>query len=244
MIRYAKKLSRVLLSPLMALNRSLVVSGLICYMQELAFHRRAKNLLLASQGNKALLIRKYTHFLERFLFQPSAYEDGFGERVAAQLETFLENAGEGLQSDQQKWAKKILEEFYAGADHEVRCPLLIKGAKRSNPSMDTDNLMKLIRSRRSRRIFNDMPLTEEERDKITEAAQWTPSTCNRQSLHLIFIEDPELKSFVASTVPGGHQFFPNAPCIIIMVADVSDYRFPSDRVNPFMEAGAAVQNIY
>jgi nitroreductase len=61
---------------------------------------------------------------------------------------------------------------------------------------------------------------------------------------LIFVEDPLLKDFIASTTQGGHQFFFNAPCILIFIADPRDYRFPDDRFNPFMEAGAAIQNVY
>lgn len=104
--------------------------------------------------------------------------------------------------------------------------------------------MTLLRQRRSRRIFIDTPLTQKEKIAICEAAQTAPSSCNRQSLSLIFVEEPGLKAFIASTIPGGHQFFANAPCIVVMLSDAGDYKYPDDRVTPFMDGAAAAQNIY
>jgi nitroreductase len=61
---------------------------------------------------------------------------------------------------------------------------------------------------------------------------------------LIFVEDRQLKEFVASTIPGGCQFFSQAPCILLLISDAGDYRYPEDRMVPFIEGAAAVQNIY
>jgi len=60
----------------------------------------------------------------------------------------------------------------------------------------------------------------------------------------VFVEDPELKAFVSKSIPGGHQFFHKAPCVIIMLSDARDYRYPDDRVIPFVDGSSAAQNIY
>ena len=90
----------------------------------------------------------------------------------------------------------------------------------------------------------DISLTDDEKYIITEAAQYAPSSCNRQTLDLIFVEDSELKRFVSSTIPGGYQFFHKAPCILVLTSYISDYKYPEDRTSPFIDGAAAVQNIY
>ena len=200
-----------------------------------------------SVDNKRLLIKKRAHHLERFLFRPGAYSKELGERMADELERLLEESGEERSSELAKWAHRILHEFREGTPQgpdQCLCPLLKKETQRPESSVATTDLMTLMRRRRSRRVFADIPLTCEERIRIATVAQWTPSSCNRQTLELIFVEDPTLKALVASTVPGGHQFFQNAPCIIVVIADARDYRYPEDRMNPFAEGAAAIQNIY
>ena len=38
--------------------------------------------------------------------------------------------------------------------------------------------------------------------------------------------------------------FSQAPCILLLISDAGDYRYPEDRIVPFIEGAAAVQNIY
>ena len=122
--------------------------------------------------------------------------------------------------------------------------MLLEGTKRTQPPVTAEKIMKLIRQRRSRRVFIDTPLTDSEKKDICEAAQYAPSSCNRQTIYLIFVEEPRLKEFVASTVPGGLQFFSKAPSILILTSDAGDYRYPDDRTIAYIDGAAAIQNIY
>ncbi|MFA5238583.1 MAG: nitroreductase family protein [Phycisphaerae bacterium] len=218
------------------------------YAQEIRYSIRAKKRYIRDgylKNNPSLFLRKKTHHLERCLFAPGLYSSDMAESAAKEIEKIL-TEGKELPSEQRKWAQKILQE-YKNRDTKnssVFCPMLINNTARKQPAVTTENLMSLIRQRRSRRIFIDTPLTDSEKTAICQAAQYAPSSCNRQTLYLIFVEERELKNFVASTIPGGHQFFAQAPCILLLLSDAGDYRYPEDRMVPFIEGAAAVQNIY
>ena len=218
------------------------------YAQEIKYFVRAKKRYIHNgylKSNPSLFLRKKAHHLERYLFAPHLYSSHIAESAAKEIKNTLTN-GKDLPPAQKKWAQKILQEYETKAQQNtsVFCPMLINKTVRKQPPVTTENLMSLIRQRRSRRIFIDTPLTDSEKVAICQAAQYAPSSCNRQTLYLIFVEDRELKEFVASTIPGGHQFFSQAPCILLLISDAGDYRYPEDRTVPFSEAAAAVQNIY
>ncbi len=218
------------------------------HAQEMRYFFKAKKHYLRDgypKSNPALFLRKKAHHLERCLFAPHLYPPHVAENAAKEIEKILMN-NENLPTEQRKWAQKILQEYKAKAQKNtsVFCPMLINDITRKESSLTTKDLMNLIRQRRSRRIFVDTPLTDSEKAAICQAAQYAPSSCNRQTLYLIFVEEPQLKDFVASTIPGGCQFFSKAPCILLLISDAGDYRYPEDRMIPFIEGAAAVQNIY
>jgi nitroreductase len=217
-------------------------SAIRSYTAELRYFYRVKasNLgrPLAEYSRREMLIKKRAHHLERFLFHPELYGEAFGASMARELEALL--AGDTTRTRPNRWARRILDEYRG--DHF--CPVLLDGIARRPPLVATRDLMNLLRGRRSRRLFKDVPLTNDEKALICEAAQYAPSSCNRQTLDLIFVEDEELRKKVARSIPGGYQFFHLAPCILILVSDAGDYRYPDDRVVPYVDASAAVQNIY
>lgn len=218
------------------------------HIQEVLYFLHAKKRYLGEEylkNNPSMFLRKRAHHLERYLFAPSLYPSGFAERVSSDIEKIL-STGKNIPAAQEKWARKILDEYKAGIKHDSSCfcPMLLNETNRQKSPIAAEDLMKLMRQRRSRRIFADMPLTDADKSAICQAALAAPSSCNRQTLYLIFVEEYELKKFVASTIPGGHQFFAQAPCILLIISDAGDYRYPEDRMVPFIEGAAAVQNIY
>jgi nitroreductase len=194
---------------------------------------------------KGILLRKRTHHLERVLWQPSRYPKAYGEETGADLETLTQIDLSGVTDKIQGWSKKILREYKKAQEGQATyCPVLQGGVERSSTKVSTPEFVELIKSRRSRRVFENIPLTHEEKVGITEVSQYAPSSCNRQTVELIFVEDQKLKELVAQSIPGGYQFFSLAPAIVIVLSDGRDYKFPEDRVAPFVDAAAAIQNIY
>ena len=217
------------------------------YYKEFLFFLQAKHHYMGDdypKSNPALLLRKRAHHLERYLFMPKAYSERFAKNAFADLEKVISREN-NLPDHHLKWARKIIAEFKNSSVHDnIACPMLKNEVQRKTSPLTTDQFQSLIRSRRSRRCFENIPLTLEEKNYICEATQQIPSSCNRQTLYLIFVENPSLKEFVSATVPGGYQFFSQAPCILLILSDAGDYRYPDDRMVPYIEGAAAVQNIY
>jgi nitroreductase len=185
------------------------------------------------------------HGLERVLFHPSRYNEPDKLELAEGLRMQLERKDNRVPEAQMAWATRILNEFDSKRSDSSGpvCPLATSGAKR-RPAPVAAALLDLMRQRRSRRLFTPEPLTREEKVALVEAASSAPSTCNRQTLQFLFVENEAEKVFLASTTAGGREFFADAGCILLVLADARHYRYPEDRFNPYAEAGAAIQNIY
>ncbi|HEX9046159.1 MAG TPA: nitroreductase family protein [Verrucomicrobiae bacterium] len=68
---------------------------------------------------------------------------------------------------------------------------------------DYDQLLKLIRARRSIRRFSGRPVSREDVGRLLEAARWAPSNHNRQPWKFLVIEDPRQIRQLADTVSQG-----------------------------------------
>jgi len=66
--------------------------------------------------------------------------------------------------------------------------------------MSYEELLSLIRSRRSIRRFTDAPVSREDLLRLLEAARWAPSNHNRQPWRFIVLEDPAQIVAVAEAV--------------------------------------------
>jgi len=213
-----------------------------------SFKSYRKEFLYFSNGKKrpldeGLLIRKRGHHLERILFHQAAYSNDFKEMIVNELEYLLYHNKDISENAYYKWASRILSE-YRNKSFGGQCPNIISG-KTDDIVTDikTQKLLKLMRNRRSRRLFLDIPLSASEKKVIIEAALQAPSSCNRQTLHFLFIEDRSIKALIAKTVPGGKEFFESAPTLLVILSYGVDCRYPDDRHVPWIDSAAAVQNI-
>lgn len=63
--------------------------------------------------------------------------------------------------------------------------------------MDYDELLELLKTRRSIRAFTDEPVSDEDVQKVVEAARWAPSGANSQPWEFIVIRDQATKDKMA-----------------------------------------------
>ena len=217
----------------------LVIKAACFYFQEFSYFSNAKK----KNIDPGLLIRKRAHHLERILFHNNLYNKEFKENVVKELEALLGNNLSLANEGYYKWARRLLEEYKTGSFLQT-CPnLLNHKAPLLDKEITIDNVLSLIRNRRTSRIFLNEPLTKEQRENIVEAGLHAPSSCNRQTLSFIFIEDAKVKRFIASTVSGGKQFFASAPALLVVISYAVDFRFPEERHAPWIESAASVENI-
>jgi len=108
------------------------------------------------------------------------------------------------------------------------------------------DLFEAIRTRRSIRAFTREEVSEEEIEKILDAARWAPSAGNIQPWIFVVVRNPEIKRRLAQAAL--NQFFiAEAPLVIVACADQerSRMRYGSRGADLYciQDTAAAVQNI-
>lgn len=77
-----------------------------------------------------------------------------------------------------------------------------------------EQLLELLRRRRSRRNFDGRPVSEEIVERLVEAACWAPSACDRQAWRFVVIADERLKAALVDA--GAATMVRDAPCSILV----------------------------
>jgi len=84
---------------------------------------------------------------------------------------------------------------------------------------DYENLMKIIKQRRSVRAYGEGDLSDEDLSKLLEAAQFAPSAGNLQAREFIVVRDAHTKHQLSEAALG--QFFiAKAPLVLVGCANI------------------------
>ncbi len=82
-----------------------------------------------------------------------------------------------------------------------------------------DDVMKVIKERRSVRNFEDKPIPEDVLESLIEAIQWSPSWANTQCWEVVVIKDPDVKTRVQEVIPKtnpGRKAITDAPVVLAL----------------------------
>lgn len=112
-------------------------------------------------------------------------------------------------------------------------------------------LFEAIKGRRSIRSYTEEKVTDEEVNRILEAATWAPSACNKQSWRFVVVRKPETieKLYKAASFSTQHQIFvKKAKVVIVVCSDLEVYKtFPHKKralgLFTIQETAAATQNL-
>lgn len=96
--------------------------------------------------------------------------------------------------------------------------------------MKYDDLLELVKTRRSIRKFKTDPVSNEDVDKILEAARWAPSGFNSQPWEFAVVRDPELREVVLKRLL---EHMPSPSVKGMPKAPVFIFVFGDPRVRPF-----------
>ena len=83
------------------------------------------------------------------------------------------------------------------------------------------DLMTIIKERRSVRNYSDKEITDETLQSLLEAVQWTPSWANTQCWELVAVKDSKVKEQIKKAVPASNPAFKsimNAPVVLAICA--------------------------
>jgi nitroreductase len=104
-------------------------------------------------------------------------------------------------------------------------------------------LVALLDSRSSQRVFNDEEIGYAEISKLVENMAKTPSSCGRQAIFANIIQGRNEKELLGALLVGGVGWIHRASKIILLFADPMSYK---ERVfaMPYLDAGVVVGNAY
>ena len=105
--------------------------------------------------------------------------------------------------------------------------------------MEPQEVLELIRSRRSVRKFQERPVAPELLEQILEAGRWAPSGTNNQPWRFVVVADPQLKARIAACTRYG-RIIESAPVVIpVFIHKPSMYNATKDH----QSVGACLQNM-
>ena len=103
-----------------------------------------------------------------------------------------------------------------------------------------DDLLELMKTRRSIRRYKDKDVPDDLLEKIMEAGRWAPSGLNNQPWRFAVVKGPEVKNEIAAQTRY-REIIRNAPVIIAVFLDNAE---SYDRVKDCQAIGACLQNMY
>jgi len=103
-----------------------------------------------------------------------------------------------------------------------------------------DEVAKPIQSRRSVRKWTSEPVGTEEIQAAVDAAQWAPSSCNRQPWHFLALSSQEDIDFMTRFT--AQSFFRRAPLVLAALVDTTVYGADETHF-AYLDLGAAIQNL-
>lgn len=105
------------------------------------------------------------------------------------------------------------------------------------------SMLNVIKTRRSIRSFKDQPISDEDAEKILDAARLAPSGGNRQRWKFVYVKDPQVLRMIKNCSPG---FYGDAVAAIVILLKEEKEAFGrtdySDIVG-IMDVGFAAENI-
>ena len=105
--------------------------------------------------------------------------------------------------------------------------------------MDSQQVMELIKGRRSVRKYADRPVPDELVEQILEAGRWAPSGLNNQPWRFVVVREPGLRSRLAGFTRYG-KVIEAAPVVIpVFIHKPSMY----NEVKDHQSLGACLQNM-
>lgn len=82
-----------------------------------------------------------------------------------------------------------------------------------------DNLLELLRLRRSTRVFKDTQITPELVEMLMQAALMSPSSKRTNPWEFVLVDEPSTLKALAACKKHGSQFLEKAPLAVVVLAD-------------------------
>lgn len=185
-------------------------------------------------------LRKYAHILDKGL-QCCDCEPGHGRdyyKLACASRDMI-SGSEMLRDPSVVWAREKI------AAYEYLQKTCGNGGK-LGPFVSTvcsyDDLIDAIKTRRSIRNFANLALPREAVEKIAEAVNWAPSSCNRQTVKIFIADSSALIKTCLEANSGATCLSGEISCFMSFCADLRVYDMPTELTLPVLDVALGMQN--
>ena len=196
-------------------------------------------------------LRRSVHRLEKGLVMKPR-RAVFGEQFIVPLVKQLELGTRqgGIDAGEKKWAEDVLQSYFTSVSHTPA----VRSAKKAFDSLalspyedgggafspysasarpelkvSYEDLYDLAKRRRSVRWFQPQEVSKDLVEAAIAVASQSPSACNRQPFSVFAAMQPGLAGQVAACAGGTAGWASNIPCTLVLVGDLSAYRWERDR---------------
>lgn len=98
--------------------------------------------------------------------------------------------------------------------------------------------LKVIKSRRSRRVFTNEKI---DTSYLNLALETSPSSCNRKAIYLLQVDPKQIEKYLV----GGKGWVNKAKEVWLLFGNIEAYKSPNEiSFMPYLDAGFLAQNIY
>lgn len=185
-------------------------------------------------------LRTSAHILDKSL-QADNWEIGRGRAQYETLCKYVERLRNStLTSDPSfRWALDKKREYEQLQKHTPKNsqPYLC-----SEAGINKNQLLQLIRSRRSIRLFKEKQIEPDILKELADVVSWSATSCNRQPVKLFITQNPEKISKCVQQCAGATCLGKTIPCFIAVCVDTCFYML-KDRNLPFIDASLGLQNM-
>ena len=192
-------------------------------------------------GNKIGLYRKYSHMVDKGL-QSDEREIGRGSTARQDASTIRKKIDTLSSNDETlEWGDKInfiYDKFQTGQSVIDEIDIPIEKSERLN----SNELEKIIKSRRSIRWFEKKEISENILNKILDTVNWASNSCNRQ-VAKIYITSDKNKIIECMKQNSGATCMNIPPYFLSFVADTRNYIMPTERNLGYIDVSLGAQNV-
>lgn len=204
------------------------------------FHTMA---LQDSDEKNVMLMRKFGHILDKALHRKDA-KPGHSKEVYEDLKNLLESLSHTCYSEDPtyKWAVERIVKY----EQLQHAPERFEPFRAECPEVNIsyDELLTLIKQRRTCREFKPESISPEEVKKLVEVVNWAASSCNKQPIHLFYTTDQDKAKEAIRCCKGGTAFGDEIPSFWVFTANSMAYVWPSEMYLPTLDVSLGAQNLF
>lgn len=116
---------------------------------------------------------------------------------------------------------------------------------KSHQNRKKGQLIDILNSRTSQRIFNGKEITEKELTYLLANMAKVPSSCSRQAIFAVVIDQRDRKDLLSGILVGGVGWIHRASKVILLFANPLAYKAGKEiKFMPFLDAGVVLQTGY